>query len=95
MHGNVSIQDVATEVSLSSRQLERTFAEQVGMSPKVFARIVRFQAALAYKARWPTTTWANAAQEFHYHDQMHLIREFRDLSDETPNRFLESLAFLQ
>jgi AraC-like DNA-binding protein len=90
-HGNVSIEYLATKVSLSSRHLERTFAEHVGMSPKVFARIVRFQAALAYKERRPATTWAATAQEFQYFDQMHLVREFRELSGETPSRLLVSL----
>ncbi len=92
--GDVSIQDLASDFALSTRQLSRGFTTSVGMSPKVFARIARFQAVMAFKTRLPEATWARAAQEFCFHDQMHLVREFRKLSGETPNALLNRLAFL-
>jgi AraC-like DNA-binding protein len=92
--GAIPIAELAREVSLSQRHLDRAFTASVGMPPKVFARIARFQAALEYKTRSPRSSWARTAQEFQYHDQMHLVRDFRKLSGESPTGLMGRLAFL-
>jgi hypothetical protein len=52
------------------RQFERRFAEQLGLPPKRFARIVRFNAALKAKMTAPGRLWTDIAHEFGYYDQM-------------------------
>src|SRR5665213_129893 len=49
-HGDVSIPDLANRACLSLRQFERRFHDQVGMRPKLYSRIARFEAALDGKA---------------------------------------------
>ncbi len=62
------------------------------MRPKLFARIVRFESALEYKARFDTKLWTEVAHTFGYYDQMHMVHDFADLGGSTP---LETLHQLQ
>ena len=64
--GAVRIDDVANQAGLSLRQYERRFAQDMGMPPKLFARITRFQMALDAKRQTPTRTWLSVAHEFGY-----------------------------
>ena len=61
------------------RQFERSFERDVGVSPKSFARIARFQSALDAKLVSPQRTWLDIAHSFGYHDQMHMIHDFEAL----------------
>ena len=54
------------------------------MRPKLYSRIARFEAALDNKLRSPGKSWLRVAHEFGYHDQMHLIHDFHELSGEAP-----------
>jgi len=87
-HGQVRIADLADRVGLSLRQFERRFTERVGVRPKLYARIARFEAALDSRARSQTKSWTDVAHEFGYHDQMHLIHDFEQFSGETPTNLL-------
>jgi transcriptional regulator GlxA family with amidase domain len=69
--GNARIADLPRDAGLSVRQFERCFTQQIGVHPKPYARIVRFEAALDSKARSPTKSWTDVAHEFGYCDQMH------------------------
>ena len=86
--GDVRILALANHAGLSVRQFERSFLQQVGIRPKLYARIARFEAALDSKARSSTKSWTNVAHEFGYYDQMHLIHDFQDLTGETPTAML-------
>jgi AraC-like DNA-binding protein len=86
--GQVRIGDLAHRSGLSLRQFERRFAEQIGVRPKLYARIARFEAALDGRARSRTSSWTEVAHAFGYHDQMHLIHDFERFSGETPKNVL-------
>jgi AraC-like DNA-binding protein len=86
--GRILTPDLAYEAGLSLRQFERRFRRQVGMRPKLYARIARFEGALDRKARSRAKSWTEVAQEFGYHDQMHLVHDFREFSGETPTNTL-------
>jgi AraC-like DNA-binding protein len=60
--GRARIPDFAARAGLGVRQFERRFLHQVGMRPKLFARIARFEAALESKARFGTRSWTEVAQ---------------------------------
>jgi AraC-like DNA-binding protein len=75
--GMVNIRALARCFGLSQRQFERRFFAAIGTTPKTFARAARFQAALDAKLRGPNLTWCDVAHAFGYHDQMHLIHDFR------------------
>jgi len=54
------------------------------VTPKLFARLARFQAGLAYAGCGANVDWAQAALELGYADQSHMISEFREFSSLTP-----------
>lgn len=89
--GRVDIRALADQAGLGMRQFERRFIPQVGMRPKLFTRIVRFEAALEAKARFATRSWTDVAHEFGYFDQMHMVHDFEDLTGETPSKLLTQL----
>jgi len=99
-HGCLAIDALAAESGTSPRQLERAFRAHVGVSPKMFSRIVRFQNVLRCSARIQPgaagdaagRSWADVACECGYADQSHLIRDFRQFAGETPTSLCESTA---
>lgn len=86
--GAPSISKLAHDAALSVRQFERRFVQEIGMAPKLFGRIARYQSALDSKLASPGRSWLWIAHEFGYHDQMHMIRDFQSLSGSSPNDFL-------
>jgi AraC-like DNA-binding protein len=68
----------------SPQQFIRRFAGTVGITPKRYARVLRFNTLLPRLARVGPRDWANVAAEAGYFDQSHLIHEFRQLAGMTP-----------
>ena len=84
----VSIDYLAGQSCLSPRQFERRFQEQIGMSPRLFARIGRFSRAYRAKDRSPHLGWLDIAMKCGYYDFRHLVRDFREFGDATPTQLL-------
>jgi AraC-like DNA-binding protein len=74
--GHLSFERNAS-TGISPRQLRRLFDRYIGISPKSFARIVRFQSVLHAMLREPKQTWSDLYFDFGYYDQAHFIREFK------------------
>ena len=91
-HGTCRMDSVAHGTGLSMRSFQRQFQEHVGVSAKLFSRIVRFEAALKTKAGFPHVSWMQMAHKFGYTDQMHMIHDFRQLSGSTPAKILEKAS---
>jgi AraC-like DNA-binding protein len=89
--GRFAIATLADSAGLSMRQFERKFVERVGMRPKLFARIARFEAALDGKARFSSKSWTDVANQFGYYDQMHMVHDFGEFTGETPTATLNQL----
>ena len=89
--GRARIADIARRWC-GLRQFERRFVDEVGTTPKTFARIARFQCALDAKIASPTRTWLDIAVALGYSDQMHLIHDFRHLSGTSPQALLATLG---
>jgi AraC-like DNA-binding protein len=83
-HGRVNLSALVLESNVSQRQFERTFAEQVGVPPKLFMRLARFTHALELKHKQQHWTWADIAYEAGYFDQMHFIHDCKAFASETP-----------
>jgi transcriptional regulator GlxA family with amidase domain len=83
---------LASEVGLSPRQFRRRFESAVGIGPKRFARIVRFQKVLATALTNSVVVsengWARLALDAGFFDQAHLNRDFREFTGMSPARFL-------
>jgi AraC-like DNA-binding protein len=82
--GRARIEAIAGRSGTTTRQLQRRFAERVGVSPKVLARILRFQRTLLHRASGGRTDWVRVAVECGYADQSHLIHDYAEFAGETP-----------
>ena len=87
--GNLPVNYIAAQSNLSLRQLERKSLERIGLTPKLYARMVRFTHAYKYKEISPKTTWNEIAYKCGCFDQMHLIRDFKSFAGFTPHLLKE------
>jgi len=89
--GRIPLPALANSAGLGIRQFERRFIQQVGMRPKLFARIARFEAALEAKARFSSRSWTDVAHDFGHYDQMHMVHDFGEFTGTTPTETLTQL----
>lgn len=82
--GSVSLDKLAYHANMSLRTFERRFVDEVGMTPKRYARITRFYNAVENKMLHPYKSWTNITNESGYFDQAHFIRECKEFSNKTP-----------
>jgi transcriptional regulator GlxA family with amidase domain len=82
--GQLRVEQLAEKVGWSRRQIEREFRSGVGVSPKVLARIIRFQNLLRLVGESELREWADVALAVGYADQPHMVREFREFSGQSP-----------
>jgi AraC-like DNA-binding protein len=88
--GNISLEELLKMANMSRRTFERNFIYQVGVSPKVFARLVRFNHALDLKTRNLHEDWTSIAHKCAYFDQAHFIRDFKEFAGVTPSSFFKN-----
>ena len=86
-HGMIALESLAVTLGCSLRHLQRRFARQVGVTPKMLARIRRFQRVFQAWREDPRSL-SRVALECGYFDQPHLIRDFRDFAGSAPAAFL-------
>lgn len=87
--GRARIDALAERSGLGPRQFQRQFARQVGLSPKLYARTVRFEAALTAHRSAPAKLWTDIVHEAGYFDQAHFVRECRALTGVPPSHFID------
>lgn len=90
--GQQTVDDICGKVFVGKRQLQRVFQENIGISPKLYGRIVRFKSAYSYVQRHPNASWTEISYHFGYSDQSHFIRDFREFTGENPTAFLSQYA---
>jgi len=79
--------DLAAALGLSSRSLQRLFADYVGVPPAEVARRLRLQEAAAAATSQEPVDWARLAAELGYCDQAHLVRDFTNAIGTPPARY--------
>lgn len=84
----LSIHHLVEKVGFSQKHLIKIFKEHVGVTPKAFLKIMRFQKAIQEIETYKTANWASIALESGYYDQAHFINDFKDFSGFTPNQYL-------
>lgn len=82
--GSVRIPTLADQAGLSLRQFERRFMQHFGVSPKLYCCIARFEAAVQARTYSSKRSWTAIAHQLGYHDQMHMVHDFRRLTGGTP-----------
>jgi AraC-like DNA-binding protein len=93
-HGQAKTRDIARAVDLSQRRFIELFASEVGLTPKLFGRIRRFQHAADTAQGKNRTEWAQLAIECGYFDQSHLIRDFVAFAGVSPDDYRRRLEQL-
>jgi len=91
--GLISVDQLASDAGISSRQLERRFLREIGVGPKLLGRILRFQQVFRAVDR-EDAAWASIALECGYYDQAHLIRDFNQFAGQTPSLLLAAQSAL-
>ena len=84
-----SVQEIARHLGLSQRRFIEVFKAEVGLTPKLFTRIGRFQRARKLIHDHASPDWAGIALELGYFDQSHFIREFQEFAGLTPTDYLD------
>jgi transcriptional regulator GlxA family with amidase domain len=86
-HGVTRISALQRNHRIQARRLERIFLEEIGVTPKIFCRIVRFNHAKSMIERNADVDLRQLAYECGYADQSHFTRNFRELFGRTPAGF--------
>jgi len=85
--GQVKVKDLAVESCLSTKQFERKFTRFVGVAPKKYISIYKFQNVLRMYRKNPDTNLYNLAYSNGYYDQSHFIHDFKSITDLIPKDF--------
>lgn len=80
---------LADQACLSPSQFQRRFVQQVGVPPKVYARLARSYKAFQVKKRAPHLDWLTVACQTGYYDYQHLVRDCKEFAGTTPTRLVE------
>ncbi|OMF50053.1 AraC family transcriptional regulator [Paenibacillus peoriae] len=82
--GSVGVKELAECEAISERQLNRKFGQWIGISPKKFSEVVRFQSVLHSIQSGGDLDWTELALKHSFFDQAHLIRNFRRFYGDSP-----------
>lgn len=93
--GSVALETVQTGLRTTERSLQRLFAAEVGISPRLFARICRFQSAFRRLNEGRFSALGDLAHDAGYADQSHFIRAFKEFAGMGPKEYLKKLAALR
>ena len=88
--GQARIQSIVDEVGFSQKHLIAQFREEIGLSPKTLARVLRFARAVATIKNGDGTRLAEIAQVCGYYDQAHFSRDFHAFAGITPTELVRS-----
>ena len=80
-----SLDWLAKESCLCTRQFNRKFTERMGVGPKLYSRVVRFYKAYQHKESHPQDDWLSIALMFGYVDYQHMVKDFKEFAQVTPN----------
>jgi AraC-like DNA-binding protein len=86
---------VSAVVGLSEKRFIERFKAEVGVTPKRFCRLVRFQQVVATAHGLNDADWSDVAASCGYADQAHLVHEFREFSGMTPTRYAQCRTAFQ
>jgi AraC-like DNA-binding protein len=86
--GGRRVGDVVDKIGMSQRYFIELFSQEVGLTPKTFCRVRRFQRAVSLLHRAADVDWADTAVACSYCDQSHMIHDFQDFAGLSPAHYL-------
>lgn len=84
-----TVEWIARNAYMSMRQLERKFDERVGVNPKKFLRIARFNQSYWMHLNFPKLNWYQIAMSCGYTDYQHLVKEYKSFGDAIPSHLFK------
>ncbi len=90
--GGAPIRDLVRASGYSHRWVTERFRSEVGLAPKAFARVARFESAFERLNQLTTVRWAEFALDFGYADQAHLVHDFNELAGASPTEVFRRRA---
>jgi AraC-like DNA-binding protein len=88
--GTATIAELTRQIGYSPRHISQLFREQVGVSPKLYCRIQRFQQAVQAMHRGVEIPWVELALTCGYYDQSHFANDFQAFSGLSPTAYTAS-----
>jgi AraC-like DNA-binding protein len=83
-----TVGQVSDQIGLSQRRFIQVFREEVGLTPKLYHRVRRFQQVLQRIHKGQRVTWTDVALDCGYFDQAHFVHDFRAFSGLNPTAYL-------
>jgi AraC-like DNA-binding protein len=84
---NTDVGQVVKDSGYSHRRFLALFRRSVGLTPKLYCRVLRFQRVLARLEKQPEASWVDVALDAGYSDQPHFNHEFREFTGLSPSRY--------
>jgi len=84
-----AVTEVVEQVGFSQRHFIEIFGNEVGLTPKLFCRVSRFQRIIRTAHAHGDINWAQLALDCGYYDQSHFIHDFQSFAGITPSEYLE------
>lgn len=86
-NGQLNIHELAGQLKINRRQLERKFSSTIGLSPKQLSKTIRLQNTLRMMSQQQFTSLTSLAYENGYYDQAHFIKDFKEFTGLSPKQF--------
>jgi AraC-like DNA-binding protein len=86
-NGQMNVDELAEQVQINRRQLERKFSSAIGLSPKQLSKMIRLQTTLKMMEQKQFISLTSLAYENGYYDQAHFIKDFKEFTGVSPKKF--------
>jgi AraC-like DNA-binding protein len=93
-YDKINVSTLCRDSCLSQRQIERKLKDAVGVSPKNFQQISRFEALIKELLLNHQHKYLDIAMDYGYYDQSHFLKEFKKYVGESPSSFLQAKNFM-
>ena len=87
--GRIRLDEMSRSAGYSQKHIIQLFKRQVGVTPKEFMRIIRFQKAVESIERQEFIDWPGISYDCGYYDQSHFIADFKNFSGFTPRQYMD------
>lgn len=85
----ITIKELHQALNISERSLERKFVQDIGITPKLYLRINRFQNSLMQIRKQNFNNLSDIAFDNHYSDHSHFLRDFKEFAGLSPSQYLK------
>ena len=86
----INLKRLNENIGYSQKHLIDMFKRQVGITPKAYLRIIRFQRAIREIEQRKAVSWTIISQDCGFYDQAHFINDFKSFSGFTPEEYVRS-----